>query len=456
MQRWKAFWQLISNFGCHPGLEPSEIKRVRLTNQISWVSALIIVGYAPVFGILGSVRLGWMTLGDALLFAGIPFLQKITAGSLAVRYLFVCLGYTNIFVYSVLMGRECGMHLFFIAATAAPCIVMEVKYIKSMLAMALIPILLLLSLELVIFDITEPLQFSADARRLIYLLALPSAGLMTFLFSSYFSLLNLQSDQALQETIQNLHQSQQVIEEQQLQLATASRLSAIGELSGNIAHEISNPLAILLGYTEVTLRLLRMDPLDRERIVHYCERTLTTINRITRIVQGLRKLSREGSDDPLENAELKDVVQDTLSICSESLSQAGIELRTLLPEQPCICPCRPLQIAQVLLNLIQNAKDAVQGLDTRWIEIEIQAQAQRFLIIVRDSGRIHDLKVLERIGQPFFTTKPPGKGTGLGLSISRRILKAHGGSVDLDKEAGFTTFIVKLPIQQETPALSEA
>ncbi|WP_141732586.1 sensor histidine kinase [Oligoflexus tunisiensis] len=449
MRRLKAFWQLISNFGCHPGLEPSELKRVRLTNQSSWVSALMIASYAPVFGLYGRAPWGWMTLGDALLFSAIPYLQKITRGALRVRYLFVCLGNANIFIYSILLGRECGMHLFFIAATAVPCIVMEVKHLKSVLALCLLPILLLLSLELVIFDVTAPLNFSVSARRLIYLMVLPSAALITFLFSSYFSLLNLRSEEALRHTIQNLHHSQKLIEDQQLQLATASRLSAIGELSGNIAHEISNPLAILLGYTEVTMRLLRMELVDRERILHYCERTLATINRITKIVQGLRKLSREGSDDPLEDADLKDVVEDTLSICSESLNQAGVELRVIAPDQRCSCPCRPLQIAQVLLNLIHNAKDAVQALEDRWIEIEIKLEPDHFVILVRDSGMIKDLKILDRIGQPFFTTKPPGKGTGLGLSISRRILAAHGGSIELDKGASCTTFVMQLPRQQE-------
>jgi C4-dicarboxylate-specific signal transduction histidine kinase len=152
----------------------------------------------------------------------------------------------------------------------------------------------------------------------------------------------------------------------------------------------------------------------------------------------------------LEKADLKGIIEDALSVCTESLAQLGIDLHLKLPDEPCLCLCRPLQISQVLLNLIQNAKDAIQSLDTRWIEIAIRPDKQNFVIQVKDSGVIRDPEILARIGQPFFTTKPAGKGTGLGLSISRKIMAAHGGSIELDKEASSTTFVMQLPREVQT------
>jgi C4-dicarboxylate-specific signal transduction histidine kinase len=314
----------------------------------------------------------------------------------------------------------------------------------------MIPLLLIFTLELFLYDLVPPLAFSQRAQRLIYLMMLPSAALTTFLYSGYFYLINQISEKELHASIQDLHHSKQMIEDQQLQLATASRLSAIGELSGSIAHEINNPLSIILGYTELIARLLRMEPLDRERILQTCEKILKTISRINKIVVGLRKLSREGHDDPVETANLKEIIEDALSVCTESLAQLDIDVRLHLPDEPCLCRCRPLQISQVLLNLIQNAKDAIQGLPTRWIEIEIKVEGTWFMILVKDSGVIRDPEILSRIGQPFFTTKPPGIGTGLGLSISRKIMAAHGGSIELEKEASSTTFVMQLPREVQT------
>jgi signal transduction histidine kinase len=427
-----------------------ERKRIRLTNQSSLVLTLLIALYALVFGLYGPAPLGLITWGVALLFASIPALNKLSRGAVAVRYGFLMLSYISIFIYSLLVGAESGIHLFFISAIATPFIVLDMRRPFLVFIFCMIPLLLIFTLELFLYDLVPPLAFSQRAQRLIYLMMLPSAALTTFLYSGYFYLINQISEKELHASIQDLHHSKQMIEDQQLQLATASRLSAIGELSGSIAHEINNPLSIILGYTELIARLLRMEPLDRERILQTCEKILKTISRINKIVVGLRKLSREGHDDPVETANLKEIIEDALSVCTESLAQLDIDVRLHLPDEPCLCRCRPLQISQVLLNLIQNAKDAIQGLPTRWIEIEIKVEGTWFMILVKDSGVIRDPEILSRIGQPFFTTKPPAIGTGLGLSISRKIMAAHGGSIELEKETSSTTFVMQLPREVQT------
>lgn len=450
MRRWIEFWQLVSDLGCRATSTFSEQKRIRLANQSSMVLSLLILVYAIIFGLFGPQPLGWITLGVAFLFASIPYLQKATNGALGVRYYFLLISYVSIFIYSILVGRDSGIHLFFLSAIATPFLVLDLQQRRAVILFCLIPIALLFTLELFIYEVFPPLPFSSKAQRLIYLMMLPSAALTTFLYSGYFYLINQISENELHHIIQDVNRSKKLIEDQQLQLASASRLSAIGELSGSIAHEINNPLSIILGYTEVIMRLIRAENIDRERILQNCDRILKTINRISKIVLGLRKLSREGTDDPMENANLKDIVDDATSVCGESLAHLGIDLRLKIPDQAYYCRCRPLQVSQVLLNLIQNAKDAVQELDSKWIEIEVTAQEQWFVIQVKDSGVIRNPEILAKIGQPFFTTKPPGKGTGLGLSISRKILATQGGSIEIDKEASSTTFVMKLPREAQT------
>jgi C4-dicarboxylate-specific signal transduction histidine kinase len=108
-------------------------------------------------------------------------------------------------------------------------------------------------------------------------------------------------------------------------------------------------------------------------------------------------------------------------------------------------PCRPSQISQVILNLLNNAYDAVVGRNEAWIKIDVRSSDDAFEIAVTDSGEGIAPSVADRIMTPFFTTKPMGKGTGLGLSISSNIMIDHGGTLKLDRSCPRTRFVVTLP-----------
>jgi signal transduction histidine kinase len=107
--------------------------------------------------------------------------------------------------------------------------------------------------------------------------------------------------------------------------------------------------------------------------------------------------------------------------------------------------CRPTEISQVLLNLLNNAVDAVQPLAEKWVELQVRSAGKDVEISVMDSGKGIPEKIRDKVGQPFFTTKVVGHGTGLGLSISRGIVEAHGGHLNLDTQCEHTRFVVTLP-----------
>ncbi len=446
----QAIWNKLSHYGCHHGQPEPEQKRIRLANQSSLILAGLICLYASVFAMTKHPILAWITLIVALLFALVPSLQSLSSGHIWSRYWILGLNYLSILIYSLAIGPDSGIHLFFISAIATPFALIEIKSRLRIAVFALIPILALIFLETFGFSYVTPVELPKAVLRSIYLLVLPTACIMTFLFSGYFYVLNRESEEKLHHTIQDLNHSQQMIEDQKIQLASASRLAAIGELSGSIAHEINNPLAIIQGYTEQLMRLLQAEALDRDRIKQTCGKILSTVDRITKIIYGLRKLSREGVDDPTELANLATVVEDATSVCMESLHHLGIDLRITFPDQACQSYCRALQISQVLLNLIQNSKDAISELTVKWIEIEVRAGEQFNEIIVKDSGKITSKDTIAKMGQPFFTTKASGKGTGLGLSISKKILAAHEGHLLLDKTQATTTFVLQLP--RKSPA----
>jgi C4-dicarboxylate-specific signal transduction histidine kinase len=282
-------------------------------------------------------------------------------------------------------------------------------------------------------------------QRTLFWLIAPSVFVIAYIYANYLYRSINRHEMALLERIQDLQQSHRTIEEQQVHLAAATHFSAIAELSASVAHEINNPLAIIRGYAEQLEILVRRQDLEVDRVNTIANRVKQTVDRITRITASLRNLSREGVDDPFEEADITKIIEDVLAISKEGLIHHGIDLRVDMQPTSAPCVCRKVQIAQVLLSLIHNSKDAVAELGEKWIQIKLEERDSVYDVAVIDSGSGINPQILPRIHQPFFTTKPPGKGTGLGLSISRKILTAHKGHLFVDTKAPHTTFIMRLP-----------
>src|SRR5262249_54178985 len=138
-------------------------------------------------------------------------------------------------------------------------------------------------------------------------------------------------------------------------------------------------------------------------------------------------------------------------LCSERLRRNSIQLKIQHGSPNLKIECRSTEISQVLLNLLNNALDAVQPLDQKWISIDVADAGNDVEIAVTDSGPGIPAHLRDKIAQPFFTTKEIGKGTGLGLSISRGIAEAHHGGLFLDPVCANTRFIVCLPKRQPVP-----
>jgi PAS domain S-box-containing protein len=235
-------------------------------------------------------------------------------------------------------------------------------------------------------------------------------------------------------------EQEHIIEDERLRAQEAAKMASLGRMAGGIAHEINNPLTIIHAKAA---QILRHAP---EELREDTQKIVTMVDRITKIIRGLRTFSRNStSKDPLVRVPVRQVLEDTLSLCSEQLSKAGIEIEVLgdwtLPVR-----CRPVQLSQVLINLIANSQDALQPLNEKWIALEAaRINGDRVQIRITDSGRGLNREIADKILDPFFTTKDVGKGTGLGLSISRAIVEDHAGSLKLDANAANTTFLLTLP-----------
>lgn len=234
--------------------------------------------------------------------------------------------------------------------------------------------------------------------------------------------------------------------EQELRLIQSSKMSSLGEMSSGIAHEINNPLAIISLKAQHSLHLLESGELDRAKLKSHLEGIEVTVARISAIIRGLRSFAREGGSDPFQSIELGTILQDTLLLCQSRFASRSVRLE-ISPDfvHTAVLSCRPQQIVQVLLNLLNNSFDAIEGQNDPWILLDAADLGKEIRICVMDSGDGVPEEIRDRIMLPFFTTKPTGKGTGLGLSIASGIAQSHGGTLEYDPTRGNTCFCLTLP-----------
>ena len=167
--------------------------------------------------------------------------------------------------------------------------------------------------------------------------------------------------------------------------------------------------------------------------------------RIDNIIEGLSSFSRDERGDPPEVHSIRDIVKDTLMLCETRIQNAGISFKLPIIDSDLSISCRSTQISQVLLNLFNNAYDEVRDLEKPFIELEVEDLGHQVRLSVINSGKKIDREICEKIFNPFYTTKPVGEGTGLGLSISKSIVESHSGTLAIDLDRDFTTFVITLP-----------
>lgn len=242
-------------------------------------------------------------------------------------------------------------------------------------------------------------------------------------------------------------EAQKTIHDQQIKLIASTKMSALGEMAGGIAHEINNPLAIINGKASQLKRMLRKPDLDIEKLTTELTKIEATVERISKIIKGLRVFSRNSDSDPMERSSVNQIIEDTLELMKERFKFDSIELRVNCPPDLWI-DCRPTQITQILSNLMSNARDAISSIKEKWVALDVKINADRVHITVTDCGLGIPHAVVDKLMQPFFTTKEVGKGTGLGLSISKGIAEDHKGHLRYNPNSKHTQFELELPIQQ--------
>jgi signal transduction histidine kinase len=238
----------------------------------------------------------------------------------------------------------------------------------------------------------------------------------------------------------------------QAQLLQSAKLAAVGELAASVAHEINNPLMVILGYTALLGREFTPDSPAREKL----EMVEAQANRAGKIVRDLLDFARrrEPNFEPLD---IHDVIARALALVEAKVTAGGVEVQRVFdPDVPRILGDRD-QLTQVFLNLAGNAVDAMPDGGTLVVRTAVQAvdSVPVLRIDVTDTGVGMDAEQAARIFEPFYTTKPEGQGTGLGLSVSVGIVQRHGGTLSAESAPGkgtTMTVLLGLPPRAEWSA----
>ena len=241
--------------------------------------------------------------------------------------------------------------------------------------------------------------------------------------------------------------------EEEARLRQQQKLESIGTLASGVAHEINNPLNVIMNYAQLAEEMADQPP----RVRTFAAEIQKEGQRVAEIVRNLLSFARIDTKTA-RPAKMQDIVQSTITLVRGLTLRDDIDLRVDVPDDLPPVSCRSQQIQQVLLNLATNARDAVNQKypspdPEKCICISggvVEDKGKRFVrITVEDRGDGIAPDIAERIFDPFFTTKESGKGTGLGLSLSHGIMEEHCGRLLMETEVGvFTRFHMDVPVDE--------
>lgn len=252
-----------------------------------------------------------------------------------------------------------------------------------------------------------------------------------------------------------ISQQEKKLELQKASAITSSKMAALGEMAGGIAHEINNPLTVIHSKTRVMEKMIERGIPDSALFLKNTKSILGTVDRISNVIQGMKSLSKDASNEEKTDAILKDMLSNVLNICEQRFKNHNVELLCDLNATIFLTHlnCYPTQLSQCFLILINNSFEAVEEQEHKWIKIEAAQNKKWMFLHFIDSGTGIPKAIREKIFEPFFTTKEVGAGTGLGLSLAYEVINKHGGEIFYDDHYQNTCFTIKLPLKEKKSIL---
>lgn len=223
---------------------------------------------------------------------------------------------------------------------------------------------------------------------------------------------------------------------------SSARLAELGIFAAGIAHEINNPLAIITGNSAILEKELLKLGMNSEKVSTYIQRTNNSVDRIQKIISSIKLLSRDASQDEIETHSIQQIIEDTLVYCTKKLEISQTQFRLKVSPSGLQLKCRHVEISQVLLNLVNNSIDAIDGKENKWIELDFTQNLDQIICTFTDCGSGIPLEIQEKIFVPFYTTKTVGRGTGLGLALVQSVLQKNSATIKINSNSPHTQFVI--------------
>jgi C4-dicarboxylate-specific signal transduction histidine kinase len=252
----------------------------------------------------------------------------------------------------------------------------------------------------------------------------------------------------LRKTTQEMERREQELRDKQEQLVQAGKLATLGELTTGVAHELNNPLNNIGLYLGNVLDRIELGELTADSAREDLEKAMEQVRKATEIISHLRTFGRAASV-AFEPVDVDEAIVRALSLMREQLRLRAIGVDLELCPDELVVHGNPIQLEQIFINLLTNARDALEEVpvERKRIRIASSLERDRIKIVFADTGPGIPLGISQRVFDPFFTTKEVGAGTGLGLSITYSIVKEHGGDISLARTpGGGAAFTVELPV----------
>jgi C4-dicarboxylate-specific signal transduction histidine kinase len=236
-----------------------------------------------------------------------------------------------------------------------------------------------------------------------------------------------QSLMALSEDVTERKRAEEALAQVRSELAHVSRVTTLGAMTASIAHEVNQPLSGILTNASTCTRMLAHDPPNIEGARETVRRLIRDGNRMAEVISRLRALFSK-KDAAIESMNLNEAVLEVIALCIVDLQKNRVVLRPELPDDLPLVKGDRVQLQQVILNLLRNGSDAMSTVEDRPRQLVIRTErdeGDRVQLTVQDAGVGFDPQVVNRLFDPFYTTK--GEGMGIGLSVSRYIIESHHG-----------------------------
>lgn len=452
----------------HPDKDPEFQRRLTLVTHamlitaafsLFYVSVSALSGYAKGVSVMFFTFLGIVLLLLLLKWGVNMFVLSFVFGVVCTNAIFLCAWYSGGLYSPVLPWL-----------TQPPIVLLLISGRKGGYFSAALSLILTLVISiLAFFDYNFSVEYDPAKKNFLFLACYSGLVLIIFLITLVFEILRLQALQVITEKSDALQLALTDLKAAQTQLIQSEKMASLGELTAGIAHEIQNPLNFIINFADLSNELLieikeeidtdnkpAIQPLmvsleqNLQKITHHGKRADT-------IVKGMLQHSRSSSGIK-ESTDINILSDEFLRLSYHGLrakdKSFNVTLETSYDQEIRKIEIMPQEIGRVLLNLFNNAfyavsqkkKNAEQGY-VPTVKVTTKKLEGQVLLSVRDNGHGIPAKMLDKIYQPFFTTKPSGEGTGLGLSLSYDIItRLHQGALHVQSEEGrFTEFQILLP-----------